>query len=505
MNELIKNAQCGDNYAKEQLYKLTADELSYFCTRLCGNRENAEDLVQETYMTAFEKLDQYRRDESFKGWLHTIALHKFYNTLRKEKPMLFADNEIDEAVEDELYGPENHAEFKEIQNILMQAINQHLNEPQRITVLLYYYDNMSVTEISRQLECPEGTVKTRLYHSRKILRDELIKKGISLTGSTALISAVLKSQAVGFTASAATASAVTGALGRKTASESVKSVLSYAKGKIIAGACVAAVAGGAAVYNAVKNDEPKESPAVQTSQTETATALKKLVTAVPMTKAPTTAAETEPPTERPTGISQPGGPLAEYEIISSRIRISVPDNYTASCSIGIAAPEGANDTISERQTQTLREKRQYAGSLTHSSCLLFAPDDFSGDMIKITAQKGDDAKTNSRDFAESQFENINITDYQEFIIPADNTNSPESPTEKQADKVFFSGQEDGYDYSGIVVHFQHYVEEEYFVIFKDFSGIRQQEYQSVIDSIILSYYDNSWMDNYDIPDEYRHN
>ena len=504
MKEIIKNAQCGDNHAKEQLYKLTADELSYFCSRLCGNRENAEDLVQETYLTAFEKLDQYRRDESLKGWLHTIALHKYYNNLRKEKPHLFADMEIDEAVEDELYGPENHAEFREIQNILMQAINQQLNEPQRITVLLYYYDNMSVTEISRQLDCPEGTVKTRLYHSRKILRDELIKKGISLTGSTVLISAALRSQAVGFTASAATAAAVTGALSKKAASNTLKSVLTYAKGKIIAGACVVAVAGGAAVYNAVKNDEPKENPAAQTSQTETVTAPRKLVTAVPGTKAPTTAAETEPPTERPTGISQPGGPLVEYEIVTSRIKISVPDNYTASHSMGFSTPEGMNNSISDRNTQNLREKHQYLGSLTHSSSLLFTPDDFSGDVIKIKAQKGDDAKTNSRDFAESQFENINITDYQEFMIPVDNTNSPESPAEKQADKVYFSGQEDGYDYTGTVVHFQHYVEEEYFVIFMDFSGIRQQEYQSVIDSIILSYYDNSWMDNYDIPDEYRH-
>lgn len=171
--------------------------------------------------------------------------------------------------------------------------------------------------------------------------------------------------------------------------------------------------------------------------------------------------------------------------------------------MGAEFSNGTPDFI-DKNNELLKNEHRFTGSLGHNAFLRFAPDEFSGDAILMKSQRGDEAKTNSRDFAESQFENINITDYQEFIIPMDNTNSPESPTEKQADKVYFSGQEDGYDYNGIVVHFNHYIEDEYFVVFKDFSGIRQQEYQSVIDSIILSYIDNSWMDNYDIPDQYRH-
>ena len=97
----------------DKLYKSTVNELLYYCVQLCGNQHDAEDLVQDTYLTAFQKLEQYKYDKNFKGWLHTIALHKFYNKIRDEKPQLFADENTDIIPEDELLGPENISEKNE--------------------------------------------------------------------------------------------------------------------------------------------------------------------------------------------------------------------------------------------------------------------------------------------------------------------------------------------------------------------------------------------------------
>ncbi len=101
-----------------------------------------------------------------------------------------------------------NTEQKELQQLLKTVIDESLSETQRMTVVLYYYDEMSVSDIAQELDCPEGTVKTRLYHSRKILREELLKRGIALGGSAVLISAALKANAAAFKVPAASAAAV---------------------------------------------------------------------------------------------------------------------------------------------------------------------------------------------------------------------------------------------------------------------------------------------------------
>ena len=218
MTKLIAKAKNGNRKAMEKIYELTGSELFCYCQQLCGNEHDAQDLFQDTYLTAFEKLDQYRRDENFKGWLHTIALHKHYNKLRAEKPQLRVD-EPDETVaeEGELYAPESYAERAEIQRIITEIIAKNLSESQRLTVVLYYYDEMSVGDIAKELDCPEGTVKTRLYHSRKILKDELVKRGITLGGTTVLVSALLKAHASVFTVSAATSTIMNNIIGKSKA------------------------------------------------------------------------------------------------------------------------------------------------------------------------------------------------------------------------------------------------------------------------------------------------
>lgn len=511
MNDLIRKAQKGNKKAREELYKNTVDELSYFCSRLYKNKEDADDLLQETYLTAFQKLDQYRTDKNFRGWLHTIALHKYCNQIRSEKQ--WTEDAADTTEESELYAPENYAERRELQNILMDTIENSLNEPQKATVLLYYYDDMSVPQIAEQMNCPEGTVKTRLYHSRRILREELIKKGISLTGSVALVSAVLKTQAVGFRASAASLAAVGSSIGKKAASDTAKSVAAYAKGKIIAGAAAAAVAvgGGVAAYNAANKDDKQPESSQPTAAVHTVEATEKSeISGVPTirftapppiaTKIPaSTEPPTEAPTERPTGISVPGGELKEYDLLVEKMKISVPENYDPSYE---GLPQGVG-SASDRRTEAendLKDEQKSTLPISSHFPLCFRPDEFSGDCIGIKSVNKDTAE----EFLNSSFEDVSITNTQDINITLINPNADPSETTKSAKKYTFTASEDGYNFNGILVAFKHMGATDTAIVFQDFSGIRQEEYESVINSIILSVPDNSWMDNYDIPDEYRH-
>ncbi len=509
MNDLIKKAQKGNKKAREELYRRTADELSYFCSRLCKSKEDADDLFQETYLTAFEKLDQYRTDKNFRGWLHTIALHKYCNQMRSKQQ--WTEDLTDNTEESELYAPENYAERRELQNILMSTIENSLNEPQKVTVLLYYYDDMSVPQIAEQMNCPEGTVKTRLYHSRRILREELIKKGISLTGSVALVSAVFKAQAVGFKASAVSLAAVGSSIGKKAASDTVKSVAAYAKGKLIAGAAAAAVAvGGAAVYNAAKDDkQPETSQTTAAVHTEEATDKPEIPeipsaritapTAVAAAKPAPTEPPTEPPTERPTGISVPGGALKEYDLLVEKMKISIPDNYTPSYE---GFPQGSG-ALSEKRTEAennLKDNNEFMLPISSHWLLCFRPDEFSGDCIGIKSVNKDTAE----EFLSSCFEDVSVTNTEDISIVCINPNVDPSETTKTGKKYTFTASEDGYQFNGTAVIFKHMGATDTAIVFQDFSGIRQEEYESVINSIILSVPDNSWMNNYDIPDEYRH-
>lgn len=193
MNELITKAKEGNREAADKLFRDNCDELYSYCVRLCCNEHDAKDLMQETFLTAFSKIEQYRYDESFRAWLHTIAVHKFYNRIRDDKKYNICELDYTGKCEDELYIPEEYAERNEFSDTVKGIINTNLSDSQRLTVMMYYYDELPVNMIAEKLDCSEGTVKSRLYYSRKILRSELLKKGITLGGTAAVLSSVLRS------------------------------------------------------------------------------------------------------------------------------------------------------------------------------------------------------------------------------------------------------------------------------------------------------------------------
>lgn len=307
IKELVLSAKNGNKKAFDKLYELTHNDVWYNCLSLLKDEENAKDIMQETYITAFLKLDTLNDEQKFCGWITSIAVNKCKNKL-KGKVEYQIDDEvlITEAETDELMLPEEYITKAEKRKVLLQIMEDTLSFNQYQTVLMFYFDEMSISEIAQGLEISEGTVKSRLNSSRAKMKtaieDYEKKSGDKLHGVvvvpffTTIFKEEAKSLAVpnitiklpnGQTlATSATKGIATGA--KSTVSSIVKATATATvKTKVIAVVCGATILAGISAVgisilagcNAEK--EPTE-PSVISSTVQTST----VPTTVPKTTVP---------------------------------------------------------------------------------------------------------------------------------------------------------------------------------------------------------------------------
>ena len=307
IKELVLSAKNGNKKAFDKLYELTSNDVWFTCVSLLKDEENAKDIMQETYITAFLKLDTLKDEEKFCGWLTAIATNKSKNKL-KGKVEYQIDDEvlIAETETDELMLPEEYITKTEKRKVLLQIMEDTLSFNQYQTVLMFYFDEMSIAEIAQGLEISEGTVKSRLNSSRAKMKtaieDYEKKSGDKLHGVvvvpffTTIFKEEAKSLAVpnitiklpnGQTlATSATKGIATGA--KSTVSSIVKATATATvKTKVIAVVCGATILAGISAVgisilagcNAEK--EPTE-PSVISSTVQTST----VPTTVPKTTVP---------------------------------------------------------------------------------------------------------------------------------------------------------------------------------------------------------------------------
>ena len=307
IKELVSSAKSGNKKSFDKLYELTHNDVWYNCLSLLKDEENAKDIMQETYITAFLKLDTLKDEEKFCGWVTTIAVNLCKKKL-KGKVEYQIDDEvlITEAETDELMLPEEYITKTEKRKVLLQIMEDTLSFNQYQTVLMFYFDEMSIAEIAQALEISEGTVKSRLNSSRAKMKtaieDYENKSGDKLHGVvvvpffTTIFKEEAKSLAVpnitiklpnGQTlATSATKGIATGA--KSTVSSIVKATANATvKAKVIAVVCGATILAGTSAVgisilagcNAEK--EPTE-PSVISSTVQTST----VPTTVPKTTVP---------------------------------------------------------------------------------------------------------------------------------------------------------------------------------------------------------------------------
>lgn len=188
--DLVNRAIKKDTVAQSKLYMLTKDKAYYLALRLLRNTQDAEDVLQEAYITAFSKLEMLDNANKFQGWLDTIVINRAKDLIKKKKPIVFADMKsaddeeyIPDIIEERIeYQPQENLDYEETK-YLVQNIIDELSDEQRIAVMLYYYKEMSVSEIATYSECSTGTIKSRLNYARKNIKlkvEELERSGTKL-------------------------------------------------------------------------------------------------------------------------------------------------------------------------------------------------------------------------------------------------------------------------------------------------------------------------------------
>jgi RNA polymerase sigma-70 factor, ECF subfamily len=159
-----------------QLYVgLQPKMLRYAAGLLAGDSHGAADAVDEAFMDIWRKAAGYQGHGSAEGWVRHIVRNKVIDGLRRhrEKPSAGGDAASDLAeVADMADTPAQAAERNSDADELRAGLAR-LSPDHREVVWLCYFENMALADIAAQLECPENTVKTRLFHARKQLRDIL--------------------------------------------------------------------------------------------------------------------------------------------------------------------------------------------------------------------------------------------------------------------------------------------------------------------------------------------
>ena len=302
ISHLVEKIKKGDNKSFEKLYKLTEREVWFTCISFLKNETTAQDIMQETYITAFLKIQSLEKSSQIRSWLNRIAVNKCKNYL-KGKGEIQLDDEIfeNQAIVDERISiPEEYISDKAKREIILSIMQEVLSDVQYQTVIMHYFNEMTVDEIAEVFECSRGTVLSRLNYSRAKMKtaieDYENKSGDRLHGVvfvpffTTIFREQAKSLAVpnitiklpnGQTlATSATKGFATGA--KSTVSSIVKATANATvKAKVIAVVCGATILAGTSAVgisilagcNAEK--EPTEpsviSSTVQTSTVQTST------------------------------------------------------------------------------------------------------------------------------------------------------------------------------------------------------------------------------------------
>lgn len=172
----VEKAKQGDQQAKEVLYTETCQHMFFLAKSIVKSDEEAMDIIHDSYICVFQKLDNIKNLSGFKSYLRTTVVNRCKNYLSKKKPLYLSDMTEDgedfelEDIDGEI--PDELLENKDVIECVRRVV-ESLPEEQRMCVILRYYDEMSLQEIADTLEVSLGTVKSRLSRASKKMRDEI--------------------------------------------------------------------------------------------------------------------------------------------------------------------------------------------------------------------------------------------------------------------------------------------------------------------------------------------
>jgi RNA polymerase sigma factor (sigma-70 family) len=273
--ELVTRAKEGDQAAFSELYELTNAELYRSIRAMVRDEDLTWDILQDSYLRAFQGLDKLERSEAFLPWLRRIAVNVTATTMAKQKPLTFTDLAGEEDAEPELPDlsvgsqPELALDRKETSRLVREILTG-LPREQQLILGMRYYEDLSINEISELLSIAPGTVKSQLHRARKKTETEvcaLEKKGVKLYGlaPVAYLMALLRrlepaaeaeKKALGAVVAQTPAAAEGAVVGTVTALTAGQAFLHGLGTKLMVGVLFAAIlVGGKLSYDALKRGD----------------------------------------------------------------------------------------------------------------------------------------------------------------------------------------------------------------------------------------------------------
>jgi RNA polymerase sigma-70 factor (ECF subfamily) len=172
---LVSECIAGNQAAIEMLVRQYETGVFRLALSIVGDEADANEITQETFIAALKSLRTYQENKTFKAWIYTIALNLSRSHLRKRKVIERLQNTLGSILRVETQKqvlPEDHIIRTEKEAAIWSQLNR-LDERHRIVVILRYFHELPISEISEILSVNEGTIHSRLFTARERLREAL--------------------------------------------------------------------------------------------------------------------------------------------------------------------------------------------------------------------------------------------------------------------------------------------------------------------------------------------
>jgi len=171
--KLVEDCRKGDTRAFEMLIGKYQKPVFNAALRMLGDRDDAADVAQTAFLKVFERLDTYNPDYRFYSWLYRIVINESIDVLNRRK----RTTELDEGRLPDENTPERAIRQSQLSARMQDAL-MTISADYRTVIVLKHFMDCTYQEISRILEIPEKTVKSRLFTARQLLRDRLADTGL---------------------------------------------------------------------------------------------------------------------------------------------------------------------------------------------------------------------------------------------------------------------------------------------------------------------------------------
>jgi RNA polymerase sigma-70 factor (ECF subfamily) len=171
--ELVRQAAAGNAHAFRELYNGNVSRVYAVCLRISRDTDTADELTQEVFVKAWEKINTFQFESKFSSWLHSIAVNQFLMMKRSEKRFNERVRELTEILNTESASGKSKHTFDS--RIDIETALEKLPSQARITFVLHDIEGYKHHEISEMMNIEVGTSKAHLHRARKMLREELTK------------------------------------------------------------------------------------------------------------------------------------------------------------------------------------------------------------------------------------------------------------------------------------------------------------------------------------------